>query len=159
MKKKVEDTSWPVNCANCGKQTFVDGTPGEKCIWCSKSPYKKEASPMVSQDERAKYEAMNMQERNKWLYSHMEEIIADIRSMPKKKVFEKWPFSPSKFLKIIRIYAPELIRKPRKNREVIKGEKPPATGKEVSTLTKHEHYLILLGYQMATREFLDARES
>lgn len=155
MKRKVEDTSWPVNCANCGKQTFVDGTPGEKCIWCSKSPYKKEAGSMISQDERAKYEAMNMQERGKWLDDHMEEIIADIRSMPKKKVFEKWPLGQSTFAKLRKLHAPGLIRKPIKKPKGIK--KPPVTGKEAPSLTEHERYLILQGYQMATREFLEAR--
>ncbi len=114
---------------------------------------------MVSQDERAKYEAMNMQERGKWLKDHLEEIIADIRSMPKRKVYAKWPFGQSTLFKLIKLHTPELIKKPRTEPRRRKAEKPPVTSKEAPSLTEHERYLILVGYQMATREFLEARGS
>jgi len=117
---------WPVNCANCGKVTLVNDEPGEKCVWCGKSPYKKEADLMIP-EERAKYEGMNKNARGKWLADRMEEIIADIRSMPQKKVLEKWPFGQSTFYKLMNLYAPELLRKPTSKPKKREDKKPPVT--------------------------------
>lgn len=170
--------SWYVNCANCGKQVSIDA-PTSICYFCEKNATtkeitKKEDKPMVTVDERIEYKRLPMQERGKWLKDHMEAIVADIRSMSKAEVLEKWPFSISAFYKIKRVHTPELTRKRvvelKQGRDEvppkIKVEAPepvleekPIDKTKMTALTEHERFLMLLGYQQATREFLKAGKS
>lgn len=147
-----------VNCVNCGKQTMIDlKNPEDNCQFCGKNARKKEVIMAEKEGmiDRAKYEAMGRLKRSKWIKEHLEEIMVDIRSMSKDEVVEKWPFGPSTYGKLRRIHAPEII-----GQQGAKTLKKPTqktiketTGEDVA-LTEHERYLILLGYQQATREFL-----
>lgn len=146
--------SWPVDCANCGKQTLMDD-PGDKCIWCGKSPYKKEGIV-----EEVNFNDMSLRDRGKYIEKHLTEIIEDIRALPKREVLKKWPFGQSTFAKLKKEHAPELIgKRPTYKPRQRKDEKPPATDKEAPGLTEHERYLILVGYQMAAREFLGVHKN
>lgn len=100
-----------VDCANCGQQTMI-GTPEDTCLLCGKNASKKEVIIMEEMD-RVKWEGMKRLERSKWIKEHLDEIVADIRSMSKEKVLEKWPFRLSTYWKLRKIHAPELIGKAR----------------------------------------------
>lgn len=80
----------------------------------------KEVKPMtIDLEEKARFEEMSMQDRSKWIKAHLEEIVADIRSMSKREVLSKWPFGPSTIRNLIDIHAPELKGKREKS-----GPKP-----------------------------------
>lgn len=134
---------WPVDCANCGKQTLMD-TPGDKCIWCGKSPYKKEGT--MQEHSPSELKKMGIREKHRFIEEHKEEIIRDARRLKKREILKKWDISSTTFYKLKKLYAPELLRQ---NEEEKTDDLPEA-------LTEHERYLILLGYQMAVREFLKA---
>ncbi len=134
--------SWPVDCANCGKQTLVDGVPGEKCIWCGKSPYKKEA---IMQEQPSEPKRMTIRNKHLFIEEHKEEIIKDARKLKKREVLKKWGISNTAYYQIRKRYAPELIRQ---SEEEKTDDLPEA-------LTEHERYLVLFGYQQAVREFLN----
>lgn len=122
--------SWPIECANCGKQTLVY-TPGGKCIWCGKSPYKKEVE-MTNKPEK-----MNTRAKGIFIDEHQKEIIEDIGRLKNREVLEKWGIGLSIYYRLKRM---KQLREP--------------LGDLMATLTEHERYLVLLGYQMAAREFL-----
>lgn len=160
---------WFVDCANCGKQVSIDG-PASKCYWCGKNATKieevapsetvelskDEAKVMVTEEEKAKFRATNVRGKTKWLEKHMAEIVADIRSLSRKEILKKWPFKASVLLKITKLHAPEMVGHTRTGKE---KKEESATSEDTSSLTEHERYLMLLGYQMAVREFLAADKS
>lgn len=150
-----------VDCVNCGRQNLVDGSPGEICLFCgqpvgkkvlvrtSEIINKKEVEVMVTEEERARYKAMSPPAQGRWLKSHLEEIVVDIRAMPRKEVLKKWPFGQTTLLKFIKLHAPELIGKRAK-----KKEKPETKKTKDQVLTEHEELLMLRGYQQAVQEIL-----
>ena len=138
--------SWPVDCANCGKQVLVDGVPEEKCYWCGKSPHRKE---VIVQEKTSRPKKMSIRNKHLFIEEHKEEIMGDARRLKKREVLKKWGITSTTFYKLRKLYAPELIRQ---SEEKNTDNLPEA-------LTEHERYLVLLGYQMATREFLNAGKS
>lgn len=144
MEEKVKEF-WYRVCANCGRQVLVE-KPGDRCYWCGKNASKKEVIMAEVSCDR-----MTRLDKSKYIKKHLTEIMEDIRNLPKKEVLEKWGFRQSTFNKLRKKHAPELIStggRPKKNQEP-----QPSSQAE---LTEHERYLILIGYQMAIREFLKA---
>ena len=87
---------------------------------------------------------MSIREKHLFIEEHKEEIVRDARKLKKRKTLDKWGISNTTLYKLKKLYAPELISQ---SEEENTDDLPEA-------LTEHERYLILLGYQMATREFL-----
>jgi len=111
---------------------------------------KKEATAMLEQDEKAKYEAMGVHDKGRWLKAHLEEIVADIRSLPRKEVLEKWPLGQSTLSKLTKLYAPEMIGKRGPKPQKDKGDKPPASTddrEDFKEMTEHEELMWLRGYR------------
>lgn len=93
--------SWPVDCANCGKQILVDG-PGEKCYWCGKSVDKKES--IMQEHQGAVEESIPKQEpkkvrkthRSKYA-EHQEKIVADYGLMSVADLAKKHQIQRTQF--------------------------------------------------------------
>ena len=107
---------------------------------------------------------MNTQQRGRYIKEHLAEIVRDIKIMGDADVMEKWGFKGTTCRSLRIRYAPETRekknKKPRKAlvaktdaKEKTATDSTPAT-EDTAPLTEHERYLILLGYQQATREFL-----
>lgn len=95
------------------------------------------------------FDRMTRLDKSKYIKKHLKEIVEDSRNLPRGEVLKKWGFGVSTFHKLKKVHAPELIGtggRPKKKQE------PQATAP--GELTEHERYLILVGYQMAVRDFL-----
>ena len=157
-----------VNCANCGKQV-ISNEPDSKCYWCGnyaryKYAEKKEVTMeqnIGTSEERAPVPRRPKQRLEKlWGYfdQHKEAIIADYRSMTLNDFYKRWHITSSTWLKLKKKW--EVPSKglggSKKKRHGKTGVKVDQKGDKKVKLTEHERYLILVGYQMAVREFLKA---
>jgi len=113
------------------------------------------------------YKEMNMQRRGRYIKEHLVEIVEDIKVMSDADVMAKWGFKDSTCYELRKKHAPGTLggkknKKPRKTPVAKTGAKektaPGSTSatEDTAPLTEHERYLILLGYQQATREFLQS---
>lgn len=144
-----------VDCANCGQQVEIEG-PEDTCYWCGKNASKKEII-MAETEERA-VPPKPKKRRKHWEYfdQNQEAIVADYRSMKLVDFFKRWAITSSSWTKLKKKWGVE-----NKGRGLLKPAKRPKQGNKpkganTQELTEHERYLILLGYQQATREFLRA---
>lgn len=113
---------------------------------------KKEEKAMVTPEERTNYERMSPPAKGKWLKKHMEELVADIKSMPKEEVLELWPFKETTYLKLKKKHAPELVGK-RKPRPKPGKDKPPVPDQSLPPeLTAHEQLIWHQGYRQGVKE-------
>ena len=172
--------SWFVNCANCGKQVLIDG-PEDKCYWCHKGARKKEdimkkgvthcevcgeeidndgrhqciKSAKLPPEEVADAEVPPRPQKKKKLYEYFEQnkeaILADYRSMTLKGLYSKWRLTATTWTNLKRKW--EVQGKGKGTSSRPEKEKDATVD---DALSEHEQYLILLGYQQATREFLEA---
>ena len=107
---------------------------------------------------------MNIQQRGRYIKEHLAEIVEDIKAMGDADVMARWGFKGTTCRSLRIRHAPETrmkkSKKPRKALAAKTGAKEKtATGstsasEDTAPLTEHERYLILVGYQQATREFL-----
>lgn len=150
--------SWPVDCANCEKQTLIEA-PGDRCIWCGKSATKKEVI-MVENKVTAGEGVVppfpkKRKERRAYFEQNKEAIIADYYSMKLLDFFKRWRITTGRWLKLKIQWGVE-----RKDSKRLKQVGKPApkpveqAAEDVTAMTEHERYLILLGYQQAVREYL-----
>jgi len=168
---------WFVDCVNCGKQVMIGG-PADKCLWCGKYPSAKEppagSSSVVSSssesnhleeevavsetDEVEEVKVVNHRNKSpmavkairKYRKENKAAMLHDYYTMTLKDFFQKWSISSATWSGL------------KKDWEVTgKGwghsmpKEPPVAGSEPDQLTEHDHYLMLLGYQMAVREIFE----
>jgi len=105
------------------------------------------------------FKGLSKHQKGQYIKEHLDEIVEDIQTMKDDAVMAKWGFKNSTCYELRKKHAPETIGKRRvKKPRVIKESKAlsekPIEG--TSPLTEHERYLMLLGYQQATREFLQS---
>jgi len=222
----LSDKGWYVDCANCGRQTLVEGIPGELCEFGNHSPHYKSPKNEIIISNKAPgkeiimankagkrqayfeehkediirdYDALTITSfltkwhmatltwaelkklwnvegkaigmrsgetavtKHRYIEAHKAEILADIRELPKAEVMEKWGIGTVTYSKlgkgIEKVKAK--ARRERKPKAPAQAEGKTAAelmldlaGKGVAPLTEHERFLMLLGYQQATREFL-----
>lgn len=99
--------SWPVDCANCGTQTLIEG-PEDKCLFCGKNASKKEVTVTMQPDvplEKAVETPAPPKplRRKKWaayFEDNMKVIIADYYSMTLSKFLQKWHISTTDWKKL-----------------------------------------------------------
>lgn len=149
--------SLPVNCVNCGKENLWDGGMDETCVFCGLLLRKKGPAEPVEIINKKEVVMQNKgtvpsrlstkKRRNLWEYmdQNKEEILADYRRLRLKDFFKRWSMCTSTWAKL-------------KIKWGVKGKGKAISPRRVTeTLTEHERYLILVGYQMATREILQAQ--
>lgn len=149
--------SLPVNCVNCGKENISGGKPDEACLFCQlplrkKVPVKR--SEVIGKKEVAMQNkgtvpprSSTKKRKNLWEYmdQNKEAILADYRRLRLTDFYRRWGFCTSTWQKL-------------KIKWGVKGKGKATSPRRVTeTLTEHERYLILVGYQMATREILKAQ--
>lgn len=157
-----------VDCVNCGHQTEVDfNRPGDTCLFCGKEARKKE---VVMSEKAAVVEAVEaVQDYNRgqvpakpskrskldaYWRKYAAEIMADYNSMQLRKFLKRWHMATTTWTGLKKLW--EVPKKARvlgvRSGKVAKLPKP---AKDVAlSLSEHDRYLILQGYQQATREFL-----
>lgn len=140
---------WCRDCANCGKQVMVQGIPEEKCYWCGRSPHRKE---VILKDNHSEPKKASRYEKHRFIEEHKKEIQDDIGKLPQGEVLKKWDICTTTYYKL----GKGIAKVKTKARKKTRAKAPSKIGTQVEKLTVHERYLVLLGYQMAVREFLKA---
>ena len=160
-----------VVCANCGKQTMVNG-PEDTCQFCGKHASKKEVmmaetSDYVGEDTSVPARPKKRKLLRQYYEQNREAILADYKSMKLKDFFKRWGISSTGWTKLKADWNVQGkhkkhgLKKQRKfaiaDEVPASPEAPEAVARSVEApLTEHEHYLVLLGWQQAAREFLKA---
>jgi len=160
-----------VDCANCGKQTVVDG-PEDNCQFCGKNASKKEVIMVdtekhVGEKTSVPARPKKRKQLRKYYEQHKEAILADYRSMKLYDFFKRWHISTTWWLKLKedwKVQGKQRKHSLKKEWKLVAPDKAPAApeveeaiARSVDApLTEHEHYLVLLGWQQAAREFLRA---
>ena len=109
--------------------------------------------PPKPSGKRAKVQAY--WEKNK------EDILVDYGTMKIRDFLKRWHIPTTTWPKLKKLWGVESkghrggwpVKAPAVKAPAVKEEEKPAPGVDVS-LTEHERFLVLLGYQQATREFL-----
>ena len=150
-----------VDCANCGTQTEING-PEDTCQFCGKNATTKE----VIMVERKPVPARPKKRKQlpKYFEQHKEAILADYNSMKLKDFYKRWSISTTGWTKLKKDWGVQGKNKKLGSKKIEasanpeeKPETPEAVARSVEApLTEHEHYLVLLGWQQAAREFLRA---
>lgn len=153
-----------VDCANCGQQTMVDlGRPGDACQFCGKDARKKE---VIMAEKEAAVGAVQNYNREPaptkpkdkrtiggYWEKNREAMTADYQSMRVSSFISKWGLSSTTWQELKNKWG--VPNKIRGRAKATKSSIPePSEQATDAALTEHERYLILLGYQQATREFL-----
>ena len=145
-----------VDCANCGQQTMDDG-PEDNCLFCGKNASKKEV--IMAEREPVPTRPRKRKQLRKYFEQNKEAILVDYNSMKLKDFFKRW-ISSSMWTKLKADWGIQGKYKKLGSKKVWAFENPEATGPVATNvdapLTEHEHYLVLLGWQQAAREFLRA---
>ncbi len=151
--------------------------PADTCLFCGKNAREKELAPSVEpleaeQQQEEKKEVI-MAEREpvpprpkkrkqlqKYYEQNKEAILADYNSMKLKDFFKRWDISSTAWTKLKVDWEIQGKHKKQGSKKVwalASPEAPEAVARSVEApLTEHEHYLVLLGWQQAAREFLKA---
>jgi len=118
---------------------------------------------VIMQEKMEKqYSDMNLQERGRYIKAYLAEIVEDIKTMDGAAVMAKWGFVSATYYALRKLHASELVGKPwgmkaKAHPEPSVEEQKP-TEVDVS-LTEHERYLMLVGWQEAVRELLNIPQS
>lgn len=145
-----------VDCLHCGQQTTIDiEKRGDTCLFCGKPAKLKEVIMQEKQEKIEKqYSDMHIRERGRYIKAHLAEIVEDIKAMDGAAVMAKWGFVKSTYSDLRKLHVPELIGKPWTIKaDATSGAEQKPKDADVS-LTEHERYLILVGWQEAVRELL-----
>lgn len=148
-----------VECVNCGKQVLIDG-PEDICYWCHKNASKEEVIMVMA--ERAVPPRPNRRANHPAYYEENKEaILADFTALKLLDFLKKWKISTFTWQKLKRKWEIKSKQTGRPNTRPgnLNATAKHSTGDVDVSLTEHERYLILLGYQQAVREFLRANKS
>jgi len=158
---------------------MVDG-PEDKCQFCGKNVSKKEVI-MAGKENMGNIvegigEAVIREMRNpipprpkkrklflKYFEQNKEAILVDYNSMKLRDFFKRWGISSTGWTKLKvdwNVQGKHKKHSSKKEWESAIPEVPEAVARSVDApLTEHEHYLVLLGWQQAAREFLRAGQA
>ena len=153
-----------VVCANCGKQTMVNG-PEDNCQFCNKNATKKEVIVVKTNKNVGEREPVPPRPKKRKLLrqyyeQNREAILADYNSMTLLPFYKRWGISSNMWVELKREWEIPGKYKKHDSKKIEALASPEATEPVAtsvdSPLTEHEHYLVLLGWQQAAREFLKA---
>jgi len=135
----------------------------DSCLFCGKDARKKEeimVEPEVIKEAEVAEVPPKPKNRKKVLpyyEQNKEAMVADYNSMSVSSFLLKWGISTATWQKLKKLWGvPKKSKgiRTEKAAPAAEPEKKPLEPEETAPLTEHERYLILLGYQQATREFL-----
>lgn len=151
--------SFYVDCVSCGKQTLVDGEPGERCLFCGEpvsSPVQRILSEIINkkevsmQEKPVKSKPEKRKRRREYFEQNKEAMLADYYLLPIGEFLKKWALSSTTWVNLKRKWNVVSKNTRLTGTPILRDVKLPSP----HDLTEHERYLVLLGYQMAVREFL-----
>ena len=169
-----------VDCTNCGQQTMVNG-PEDNCQFCDKNASKKEVIMPEPEKMTNKVEGVGVaiikemmkpvpprpkkrKQLRQYYEQNREAILADYNSMTLLPFYRRWHISTKAWMGLKTDWSVQGKHKAHASKKVValaSTEEAPVAPESIARsvdapLTEHEHYLVLLGWQQAAREFLRA---
>ena len=147
------------DCVNCGSETMVYRLE-DNCQFCGKNVSKKEVTMSVENqsgaEEREPVPTRPKKRKHlrKYFEKNKEAILADYTSMKLKDFFKRWGISTNMWIELKKDWSVQGKHNLHATRK--KSESPPEDPPDDGSLTEHERYLILVGWQQAAREFMKA---
>ena len=164
-----------VDCVHCGCQTMIDiHVPGDTCLFCDKPALrqfriKEKKEDIMETPTQPNPEVPPRPKKRKQLPAYYEEnkeaIIAAYRTLGTRQFLKVWHISTKRWMQLRKDW-----KEPSKgtgnryglSKKVEKGDKKlssqekvkPEEGEVDVSLSQRDQYLILIGYQQATRECL-----